>query len=253
MLTVFDGLWWLLLMLGPLILLQRSLHKEIQKIFLLVTRRMDIAIVLFSILFFPGVLLHESSHYIMALFLGVRTGGFSLIPRNLGNGRLRLGYIETAKTDFFRDALIGFAPILTGGLFVGYAGNIKLGFLALWNSLITGGSSTILNSIIEMLDRPDFWLWFYLTVVISGTMLPSPADRRSWLPIGIAISLLTLLGVLTGIGSWMVQNIGFRLNNIFRSTAVVFGISAALHLVVLCPAWGIRKIISRLTGLEVKA
>jgi hypothetical protein len=166
---------------------------------------------------------------------------------------LQLGYIETAKTDFFRDAFIGSAPILTGGLFVGYAGNIKLGFLALWDALMYGGSSTIFISINEMLDRPDFWLWFYLTVVISGTMLPSPADRRSWLPIGIAIILFSFLGVLAGIGPWMVENIGFRLNDIFRSTAVVFGISAAVHLVVLCPTWGIRKMISSLMGLEVKA
>ena len=65
MLSNLDGLWWLLLLLGPLLLLQRSLHREIQVLFLVVTRRPDIAIALFSVLFFPGVLLHEGSHYLV--------------------------------------------------------------------------------------------------------------------------------------------------------------------------------------------
>ena len=239
-------------MLVPQILLQRSLHKEIQKIFLVLTRRIDVAIVLFSILFLPGVVLHELSHYVMAICLRVKTGRFSLIPQNLGNGRLQLGYIETARTDFIRDALIGIAPLFTGGLFVGYTGNERLGFLTLWDALVTGNGPFILVSIDEMVARPDFWLWFYLTVVVSSTMLPSPADRRAWLPLGIAIGVTMGLGVLAGIGPWMMENLGIRLNDVFRTTAIVFGISAGVHLVVLLPAWAIRKMFSRVTGLEVK-
>ncbi len=248
----FDGLWWLLLMLGPLIFSQRALHKELQKIFLLLTRRVEVTLVLFSILFLPGVLLHELSHYLFAVSLRVRTGRFSLIPQNLGNGRLQLGYIETEQTDFVRDAFIGLAPLLTGGFCVGYAGRTKLGFLALWDGLVTGNSAIILDSIQEMLARPDFWLWFYLTVVISSTMLPSPSDRRAWLPLGFVISILVGFGVLAGIGPWMIENIGIRLNDVFRTTAIVFGISSGVHFVVLIPAWSIRKTISRMTGLEVK-
>ena len=72
-----DGFLWLLLMLGPLLILQRSLHREIQSVFLLITRRPEIAIALFSLLFFPGVLLHESSHFLMAKLLNVPTGRVS--------------------------------------------------------------------------------------------------------------------------------------------------------------------------------
>ena len=60
----FDGILWLLLTLGPLIFLQRALHRAIQTVFLLITRRADITVALFSLLFFPGVLLHEGSHFL---------------------------------------------------------------------------------------------------------------------------------------------------------------------------------------------
>lgn len=248
---MYEGLGWLLLLLGPLILFQRALHREIQAIFLLITRRADVALVIFSILFFPGVLLHETSHYLMAAMLRVRTGRFSLIPRNLGYGRLQLGYVETAQTDFVRDALVGFAPLLSGGLFVGYAGRARLGLLAVWEAL-TGGVPGVLGATLKStVAQPDFWLWFYLTVVVSSTMLPSPSDRRAWVPLGIAVGLLVGVGILIGIGPWMLANLGDTLNDALRSTAVVFGMSSGAHLVVLLPAWVLRQGLSRLMGMEV--
>jgi len=238
-------------MLGPLILLQRALHREIQAIFLLITRRAEVALVIFSILFFPGVLLHETSHYLMAVMLRVRTGRFSLIPRNLGNGRLQLGYVETAQTDFVRDALVGFAPLLAGGLFVGYAGRVRLGLLAVWEAVVGGVPSSLGATLEATLAQPDFWLWFYLTVVVSSTMLPSPSDRRAWAPLAIAVGLLVGVGILVGIGPWMLVNLGGTLSDVLRSTAVVFGMSAGAHLVVLLPSWMLQRGLSRLTGLEV--
>ena len=56
----------------------------------------------------------------MAKLLGVQTGKFSLIPQAQPNGKLRLGYVETASGGFIRDALIGAAPLVTGSLFVAY-------------------------------------------------------------------------------------------------------------------------------------
>jgi hypothetical protein len=246
-----DGLMWLLFMLGPLILIQRTFHKELQSILLLITRRLDVALIIFSILFLPGVLLHELSHYIMAVLLRVRTGRFSIIPRNLGNGRLQLGYVETAKSDIIRDAFIGFAPLVTGGYFVGFVGKNKLGFLTLWDSLGSLNIEIFFLSIKDVFLVPDFWLWFYLTFVISSTMLPSHTDRRAWLPLGLAIILLIGGGIFAGIGPWMMEEIGIPLNNLLRSTSVVFAMSSGIHLIVLLPIIGVRKVLNRMTGLEV--
>ena len=106
-----SGLFWFILMLVPLILLQRLLHREIQAVFLILTRDPRITMGIFSLIFLPGVFLHELSHFLMAKILGVRTGRFSLFPQSLPDGRLQLGYVETTRSDIIRDSLIGAAPL----------------------------------------------------------------------------------------------------------------------------------------------
>jgi len=241
---------WLLLVLGPLIFVQRRLHRETQAVFLLLTRHKEISLALFSLLFFPGVLLHELSHYITARLLGVRTGRFSLLPTPLPDGRLRLGFVETESVDFFRDALIGAAPLLTGGLFVAYAGIQRLRLTLLWDSLAYG-SQPVRDAVAAIPAQVDFWLWFYLAFTVSSMMLPSASDRRGWLPLGLVIVCLVVLALLGGAGPWMLAHIAPTLNQALQAIAVTFGISMFLHLALLLPVWSIRKVISRMTGLEV--
>jgi hypothetical protein len=251
MLASLSGLWWLLLLLGPLLILQRGLHREVQAIFLILTRRPDIAVVLFSLLFFPGVLLHEGSHFLMARLLGVRTGRFSLLPRPLEDGRLQLGYVETGSADWLRDALIGAAPLLAGGLFVAYAGLARLGLLAVWQTFTAGGLAALKDTLPALFSQPDFWLWFYLTLAVSSTMLPSSADRRAWLPLSFTVAILLGISLLAGAGNWLVENLALPLNQVFMAVSVVFGISVLVHLVMLPPLWGSRRLLSWLTGVEI--
>jgi hypothetical protein len=246
-----DGLWWLLLLLAPFLFLQRQLHREIQSVFLLLTRRTDISLALFSLFFFPGVLLHESSHYIIARLLGVRTGGFSLLPKPLTDGRLQLGYVETVKTDFLRDALIGVAPLITGGLFVAYAGMSRLGLPSLWDSLSSGGQRTIADAITQLSKLPDFWLWFYLIFTISSTMMPSPSDRRAWLPVVLVIAALIGVGLLAGAGPWMMEHMSEPLNTALRSVSVVFAISLAVHIFLIFPFFFTRRILEHISGQTI--
>jgi hypothetical protein len=245
-----DGLWWLLLFLGPLLILQRRLHFETQAIFLLVTKRGDLALVLFSILFFPGVLLHEASHYIMARLLKVRTGRFSIVPRPLQGGKLQLGYVETASADVFRDALIGIAPLLAGGLFVAYAGLYHLGLPDAWENLATG-STGFFSTVNNLQLKPDFWLWFYLTFTVSSTMLPSPSDRHAWLPLIIIITFLLAFGLLVGAGPWLVDNLSNLFNSALRSVTMVIGVAAGIHFVLLPPTWALRQLLMKVTGYQV--
>jgi hypothetical protein len=247
----FDGLLWLLLMLGPLLLLQRGLHREIQAVFLLLTRRADLSIALFSLLFFPGVLLHEASHYLMAKILGVPTGKVSLIPQTLEGNRLRLGFVETGQTDLLRDALIGAAPLLSGGLLVAYLGIVRLGLLTVWDALVAADLEATLEALSAVFQTTDFWLWFYLLVAVSSTMFPSQADRRAWLLLALIITLLVGTALLFGAGPWMSVNVLPWFNQALGGVAVVFALSAAVHLVVLLPVWVLRKGISKVTGMQV--
>jgi hypothetical protein len=236
---------------APLLFLQRSLHREIQAVFLLLTRQPEIAVALFSLLFLPGVLLHEISHYLMARLLGVHTGRFSVLPQKMEDGRLLLGFVETAATDFFRDALIGAAPLITGGAFVVFAGLSRMGLNTLWDSLAGGQSSAFIIVLTSLTERPDFWLWFYLAFTVSSTMLPSASDRRAWLPLFLVILILLGLTLLAGAGPWLLAHLAPALNSALRAIAIVFGITALLHLILLPPTWLVRKLISRLVGYQV--
>jgi hypothetical protein len=246
-----DGFIWLLLLLAPLLFLQRNLHREIQGVFLLITRRPDISLALFSLLFIPGVFLHEISHYVMSKLLGVPTGRVSLLPRPMENGRLQLGFVETGRTDFFRDALIGMAPLLTGGLCVALTGLRGLGLDELWTAIVSDRGATLSAAIQSVSDRSDFWLWFYLTFAISSTMLPSASDRRAWLPLLLVFSILLGIVLLAGAGPWLVEHLAPPLNSGLRALAAVFGISVVVHALILIPVWILRKLISKVTRLQV--
>ena len=247
MFTNLDGLFWLLLLIGPLLLFQRSLHREVQAVLLLLTRRNDIALMIFSVLFLPGVLLHESSHYLVARLLGVRTGRFSILPRPMGQGKLQLGFVETASTDWLRDALIGIAPLLTGGAFVAYVGLSRMGLVELWEQVMLDGPSALALT----LAKPDFWLWFYLVVTVSSTMLPSASDRRSWQPIGLILLLLLVISLLAGAGPWLLTYLAPSLNQALRAVAVVFAISVVVHVVFLLPTWLLHRLLARLMRMDV--
>jgi hypothetical protein len=250
-LNTFDGLLWLLLWLGPLLILQRALHREIQAVFLLITRRPELAVAMFSLLFFPGVLLHEGSHYLMAKILGVGTGKVSLIPESIEGNRLRLGFVETGKTDILRDALIGAAPLLVGAFFVAYAGIVRLDLLSVWDGIASGDISTALFGLTASFKVPDFWLWFYLAVTVSSMMFPSPSDRRAWLPVALILALIVGLAMFFGAGPWMAETLLPMFSDMLRGLAVVFAISAGVHLLVLFPVWLLRRLLNRVTGLQV--
>lgn len=251
MMLPLDGLIWLLLLLWPFLMLQRGLHREVQAVFLLLTRRMEISIALFSLVFLPGVFLHEFSHFLMARLLGVEVRGFSLLPRPMDDGRLQLGFVETGKTDVVRDALVGVAPLLSGSVFVALVGLHRLGFGGLGAALSAGDGTTFFAGLAALPSLADFWLWFYLAFAVSSTMLPSASDRRAWLPLAIGVVLLLALGLFAGAGEWLLANLAPPLNEALRALAIAWGISVALHMLLLPPFWALRRALSRLTGQEV--
>lgn len=244
-----NGLWLIGLLLIPLILLQRSLHREIQAILLLLTRRSDIALAIFAILFFPGVLLHEGSHWVMARLLGVKTGRFSLIPKPLANGRLRLGYVETATPDIARDALIGVAPLLAGGSFVIFAGVNQMHLDVIWQAWLSKLLSIELMK--YLFNQPDFWIWFYLVLTVSSTMMPSASDRRAWLPVGIFALILFTVSLFAGAGPWLLTHLSGPIDRALNTLGLVFGISLLVHLVLIFPLFAIHKLLSYVLKLDV--
>ena len=251
MLNQISGLFWIILMLVPLILLQRLLHREIQAVFLILTRDVRLTMGIFSILFLPGVFLHELSHYLMAKLLGVRTGKFSIFPQSLPDGRLQLGYVETVKSDVVRDSLIGAAPLIVGTIFVASVAIYRLEMRVLWDVFRNGQLDLFWMGIRALPQVRDFYVWFYLVFTVSSTMLPSQSDRHAWLELVIYIGVLFAVVSLFGAGPWMLSTIAPRISNFLSSVAVIFGLSVMVHILLILPAALIHKILARVTGLDV--
>ena len=249
--NLLSGLLWFIVMLVPLILLQRLLHREIQAVFLILSRDPRITMGIFSIIFLPGVFLHELSHFVMAKILQVRTGRFSLLPQSLPDGRLQLGYVETVRADIVRDSLIGAAPLIVGTLFVAYVAIDRFEMRILWEVFRDGQFSLFWMGVRALPNVQDFYLWFYLVFAVSSTMMPSESDRHAWLELLISIGVLFSITLIFGAGPWMLSNLAPRLSNFLGFVAVIFGLSNVVHVVLILPTALIHKLLARVTGVDV--
>lgn len=144
----------------------------------------------------PGTLIHEMAHLLVAGVMLVPVGDISLMPEIRENG-VKLGHVEIAKTDFFRRALIGFAPVFVGmGILVGmvYFANSQFfsqGSYPIWLILIL----------------------FYLVVVIGNTMFSSRKDLEG--AMGFVVLFLSIFGALYLLG--FAQVFTFIQNNLVES------------------------------------
>jgi len=238
-------------MLLPLVYLQRLLHREIQAVFFLITRNINLSLGLFSVLFFPGVLLHELSHLIMAKILGVRTGDFSLVPHPLPDGRLQMGYVETEETDIIRDSLIGLAPLIAGMSIVAYVGIYRFQFHTLIDFVAGGQFDLFFQGLVSTSLTQDFYVWFYLAFSVSSTMIPSETDRAALLPLGVLTGLLVGLAVLSGAGEWMLNHLAPLLDNFLGSASLLLGVGNLFHLSLLLPFYLFHKLLVYITQVDV--
>lgn len=128
---------------------------------------------LFAILFLPGTIVHELSHFVMATLLIVRSGKLEFIPEEQGDG-VKLGSVSIEKTDPIRKLLIGSAPFIFGT-------SIILGFLfyTSYNNLL--GDWRVVAFLV------------FLIFEIGNTMFLSQSDiEGSWKVFIILITFMAL-------------------------------------------------------------
>lgn len=133
-------------------------------------------VILYSIIFLPGTIVHELSHFLVAAVLGVHIANLSILPE-ISEEKVTLGTLGIAQTDLFRRAFIGLAP-----LFIGTAA-------------IIGGLSYLAGSDFTLPLWQDF-LILYLVFQVSNTMFSSPQDLETLPELLVLIFVLTLLAVL---------------------------------------------------------
>lgn len=96
-----------------LFFLSRYLTESISAFFYQITHKHTLSIQLLAILFLPGVIIHELSHWLIASMLFVPTGQIEFFPQAHGN-TVKLGSVQVGKTDPIRRFFIGIAPSLVG-------------------------------------------------------------------------------------------------------------------------------------------
>jgi hypothetical protein len=132
----------------------------------------------------PGTILHELSHLLLCIVLGVQTGRVRLFqPVTNEDGSITLGYVEHEKADPLRGALVAIAPLLL-------VPPLLIGSLC----LIFWGN--IFSDPVALLKSASWWqilLGGYLIISSAQGAFPSPGDH-----IGIlgAIALILIAAVI---------------------------------------------------------
>jgi hypothetical protein len=186
------------LVIWPLRLVERWIHKHIQGLGLLLTNDPQAAVLIYYLVLLPGVALHEFSQWLLAKALLVKVKKFRLWPESQRGGLIRLGLVEIDKqTDTVRATLIGIIPLVTGIAAIGLIASTRFDTEVLVTSLLTGDVPTIIAGIGTFMSAPDFWLWLYLVFAIANAMLPEAHDEINWwLPIGVFVGIIVFLLVL---------------------------------------------------------
>jgi hypothetical protein len=152
-----------------LFLLSKFLTKALLKLFFRVTKNNKFAVGLLVFLFFPGTVIHELSHLLAAGLLFVKTGSMELTPKIMEE-EIRLGSVEIAKTDPFRRAIIGVAPVL-------------FGLALIFGILVYLQTFTIKNLAIEI-------FLFYVVFAVGNTLFSSKKDLEGTIEFLLALVLL---------------------------------------------------------------
>ncbi len=235
---------------GAVLLLERAVHRMLQTAALLMAGHTEPATLIYALPLLPGVALHEGSHAVMALLLGIKVKHFSLWPQR-GNGAIRLGYVEILSTDAVRSSIIGAAPLIFGTLALIAIGLYVFDATALMQALSAGQIETFARQLLATFSAADALLWFFLIFSIANSMMPSPSDTQSWPPvIGF---LVVVCGVTFAFGgadlvTFLTPGAQFAA----RWLAVAFALTAFVDIVVIAFLWTLTRLLERVSGRRVE-
>jgi hypothetical protein len=222
----------LVVTLLPLLWVGRWITRQLQQLSIRWVGDPDVALIVYFVIVLPGVLVHEASHWLVALLLGVRVRKFSIGPVRRGRSqRVSLGSIQVAGVDPVRASLIGVAPLLGASAVILLIGNLVLGIGELASAMSGQGVKGLLAGIGQVIHVADFWLWLYLIFAVSNAMLPSESDMDTVRPVllflGIVAGIVLVVGGVPAIPEQVVDGV----NAIAGYLASAFGLTLATDLV----------------------
>ena len=223
-----DSFIYFAALLTFLFLLSKALAQSVGSLVYAVTRSKKLAVSTLALLFLPGTIIHEFAHAAVAQGLGVYVGDIEFTPKYDGEN-VKLGSVQVASTDPFRQFLIGIAPLI-------------IGFVLIF----------LVFAIYDRFQINGLWprvLLFYILFQIGNTMFSSKRDMEGALELAIAIFvLLGLVYLISGKQVFVIiLNILNDLEPVFKmaSGSLVKIILIDLAIVApsrfLTPAWRFSK------------
>lgn len=237
-----------------LIWTQRWIHRHLHGLAFLLTGSRQWAVAFYAIILFPGVLLHEASHWLMAKLLWVRTGRVSLLPKAKRGGAIQLGYVEYYRDKNLgpiRESLIGAAPLAVGTLAVLLIGFYLLGIVDLAEAALQSDPQLFAAAFGQLWQTPDFFLWLYLIFAISNAMMPSPSDRKAW---PAFLALLALLAAIFHLAGWLeglISSAAGSLQVVLSYLGLAFSLTIGVNLFFILLIAGLELLVSRVKGVEL--
>lgn len=197
--------------------------------------------IVWSVIFLPGTIIHEISHFFAAAMTGTHTGRIEIFPTLPRGGigqeeapkNIHLGSVQTQELGLFRGFLVGSAPLLVG-----------LGIMV-WLAHITEISSFIASldpsTPLRMTERILPFFQLYLFFNVANSLFLSWVDLKHALPLIIVGVLLG--GILYAIGiqpiiapNSIVLEIAARLETALLGSVGVNVVAAGL-------LWGINSLL----------
>lgn len=248
---MFVALLFFLIAFGAVLVLERFVHRRLQEFWLLLTGHSEVATLLYSLVLLPGVALHELSHALMAVLLGVKVRKFSLRPERQKGGIIRLGYVEVLRSDSLRTSLIGAAPLFTGAAALIFIGLQVFGLQAMQDALVAGNTNGVIDSLKAITNATDAWIWIYLVFAIANSMMPSTSDTQAWPPvIGFAV-VISAVTLLVG-GTNLIQAISPFAQYVLRWLTAAFIVTVVIDLGVIVVLAVVNRLLATVTHRRVE-
>ncbi|MFZ2489362.1 MAG: hypothetical protein WAZ19_14715 [Anaerolineae bacterium] len=233
-----------------LYLVQRWITRHIQGVGILLFNSSNAGMALLWFLLFPGLVIHETSHWLMAQLLGVPTGRLRLRPTQQGK-QIILGSVEVKRTDPLRDSLVGLAPFLAGSLALLAIGSGVFDVAALGRAWESGAWNEAAQMLLAAFQVNDAWLWLYLMVAISNAMMPSPSDRESWRSLLFYVILVLAIMLLFGWSPSLPVDLTLYLTDGLRILIYTFVLAALIDLIFALLLAAVELILSTLRRRKV--
>ena len=203
---MFASLLLFFILLLLLFFLSQRITTSLFQFFYFLTRQEKLSVGLLSFFLLPGTLIHELSHFLLAVLLRVKTGRLSLLPEIEKNGVVKTGRLELAQTDPFRRTLIGLAPLIIGLTLIYFLGKY---LFSNFSQLITHNSQPITILLLFIIC--------YLLFTISTTMFSSKKDLESLIVVGPLLLITMLLLEYFGVKIFIEEKTITEINLIFMN------------------------------------